>query len=160
MTAAVVPTTLVREATSYIVCCASTAALVGTQESRPKPFSITAAPFLPTTTAAPGYPPALMPRATTRSIASRRVEDMPTSVGGLTGSPSPARVTVSAVRMTLSNANSLDYRYLYRPQKKRFPPPGRGKGGSCGMARAYSCRRLQEPKSHWFCSRKLYPGRG
>src|SRR6188768_3284716 len=66
-----------------------------------------------------------MPRWTTRSMAASRLLDMPTSVGDLTGRPSPARVTVRAVRMTLSNANSLNYLYLYSPVKQRFRPPGR-----------------------------------
>src|SRR6185295_3109772 len=99
---------------------ASTPTLLELQESLPNPFSKTAAPFLPTTTAAPGYPPALIPRSTTRSIAASRLLDMPTSVGDLTGRPSPARVTVRAVRITLSNSNSLDYIHLYRPQELRF----------------------------------------
>src|SRR4029078_7596581 len=101
---------------------ASTGVLVSLQESLPKPFSKTAAPFLTKMTDAAGYPPALIPRATTRSIAARRVLDMPTSVGDLTGRPSPARVTVSAVRITLSNANSLDYLSLYRSQDPKFRP--------------------------------------
>src|SRR3954464_10657876 len=100
---------------------ASTAVLLELHESRPKPFSKTAAPFLPTITDAPGYPPALIPRSTTRSIAARRVLDMPTSVGDLTGRPSPARVTVRAVRITLSNANSLDYFSLYGVQGLEVP---------------------------------------
>src|SRR3954465_9951913 len=99
---------------------ASTAVLLELHESVPNPFSKTAAPFLPTTTEAPGYPPALIPRSTTRSMAPRRLPDMPTSAGDLTGRPSPARVTVSAVRMTLSNANSLDYLNLYWPQELKF----------------------------------------
>ena len=92
------------------------------QDSFPKPFSNTAAPFRPTTTEAPGYPPALIPRSMTRSMAPRRFSDMPTSVGDLAGRPSPARVTVSAVRMTLSNANSLDYFNLYGSQELKFQP--------------------------------------
>src|SRR6185312_12584213 len=104
-----------------MVCWASTGVLLSFQESLPNPLSNTAAPFLPTTTAAPGYPPALIPRSTTRWIAASLLLDMPTSVGDLTGRPSPARVTVRAVRMTLSNANSLDYFNLYRPQELRFP---------------------------------------
>src|SRR3954453_20064796 len=103
---------------------ASTAVLLSLQESLPNPFSKTAAPFLPTTTEAPGYPPALIPRSTTRSMAASRLLDMPTSVGDLTGRPSPARVTVRAVRMTLSNSNSLDYLNLYRPQELGFPTAG------------------------------------
>src|SRR5438034_6870103 len=99
---------------------ASTGMLFSLQESLPNPLSKTAAPFLPTTTAAPGYPPALMPRSTTRSIALRRLLDMPTDVGDLTGRPSPALVTVRAVRITLSNANSLDYFSLYRPRDPKF----------------------------------------
>src|SRR5437763_14408585 len=104
-----------------MVAWASTGVLVSLQESLPNPLSKTAAPFLPTTTAAPGYPPALIPRSTTRWIAARRLLDIPTSVGDLTGRPSPARVTVRAVRMTLSNSNSLDYLNLYRPQELGFP---------------------------------------
>src|SRR5438477_7967608 len=104
-----------------MVAWASTGVLVSLQESLPNPLSKTAAPFLPTTTAAPGYPPALIPRSTTRWIAARRLLDIPTSVGDLTGRPSPARVTVRAVRMTLSNANSMNYLHLYWPMRQRFP---------------------------------------
>src|SRR3954469_20646303 len=57
-------------------------------------------------------------------MAANRLLDMPTSVGDLTGRPSPARGTVKAVRMTLSNANSMDYFNLYSPQEIRFPTPG------------------------------------
>src|SRR5689334_9213106 len=56
----------------------------------------------------------------TRSMAANRLLDMPTSVGALTGRPSPARVTVRAVRITRSNANSLNYTYLYWPYSARF----------------------------------------
>src|SRR2546423_10703262 len=104
-----------------MVAWASTGVLVSLQESLPNPLSKTAAPFLPTTTAAPGYPPALIPRSTTRWIAARRVLDIPTSVGDLTGRPSPARVTVRAVRMTLSNANSMNYLHLYWPYAAEVP---------------------------------------
>src|SRR6476469_7970188 len=124
---------------------ASTWVLLELQESLPNPFSKTAAPFLPTTTEAPGYPPALIPRSTTRSMAARRELDMPTSVGDLTGRPSPARVIVRAVRMTLSNANSLDYLNLYGRQLPEVPtgrslPPARWNGV------AYGCKRFPRAK--------------
>src|SRR5689334_9863487 len=63
-----------------------------------------------------------MPRSITRSIAASRLLDMPTSIGDLIGRPSPARVTVRAVRITRSNANSLNYTYLYWPYSTRFLP--------------------------------------
>src|SRR5829696_8178809 len=56
---------------------------------RPNPFSQTVAPLRPTTTAAPGYPPALIPRSTTRSMFARRAADMPTALGAFAGKPSP-----------------------------------------------------------------------
>src|SRR5262245_11855614 len=68
------------------------AGAVDAQLSLPNPFSSTAAPRRPTTTAAPGYPPAEMPRSTTWSTFSSRAADMPTSVGGLLGKPSPPAV--------------------------------------------------------------------
>src|SRR5207253_4945346 len=57
----------------------------------------------------------------TRSMAARRLLDMPTSVGDLTGRPSPALVIVRAVRITLSNANSLDYLNLYEAPSPKVP---------------------------------------
>src|SRR6202171_2212993 len=86
-----------------------------------------------------------MPRSTTRSIGPRRWPDMPTSAGDLTGRPSPARVTVNAVRMTLSNANSLNYLNLYCPQEPKFRP-GRLGLPLRGRARAYSCKRFPTAK--------------
>src|SRR5688500_20294660 len=76
-----------------------------------------------------------MPRCTTRSIASSRVADMPTSTAGLTGRPSPALVTVSAVRMTLSNSNSLNYGNLYCRSARKFPSPRKGETGALRMER-------------------------
>src|SRR6266550_7695356 len=133
---------------------ASTGVLVSLQESLPNPFSKTAAPFLPTTTEAPGYPPALIPRWMTRSIAASRLLDMPTSVGDLTGRPSPARVIVRAVRMTLSNSNSLDYFHLYSPQELRFPTAGLQPFATLRSGEAYSCKRFPRGKVTGF-SRKL-----
>jgi hypothetical protein len=70
---------------------------------------------------------------------------MPTDVGDLTGRPSPARVTVSAVRITLSNANSLSYLNLYRPQELKFRPGRDGLKGPV-VGRAYSCKRFRRAK--------------
>src|SRR5215210_2551944 len=86
-----------------------------------------------------------MPRSMTRSMAPRRLLDIPTSVGDLTGRPSPARVTVRAVRITLSNANSLDYLNLYRPHELKFRS---GRAGPCRSAvrRAYGCKRFRRAK--------------
>src|SRR4051812_1303827 len=56
---------------------------------RPNPFSHTADPRRPTTTDAPGYPPAVIPRWITWSIVARRSADIPTVVGLATGKPSP-----------------------------------------------------------------------
>src|SRR5438045_7695292 len=124
---------------------ASTGVLLELHDSLPKPCSNTAAPFLPTTTDAPGYPPALIPRSTTRSMALRRLLDMPTSVGDLTGRPSAARVTVRAVRMTLSNANSLDYFNLYCPRRPKFRP-GRDRPAASRNGEAYGCKRFLRGK--------------
>src|SRR5687767_4789469 len=106
-----------------MVLSASTLLLTGDHESLPKPFSQTVAPLRPTTTDAPGYPPALIPRWTTRSMASRREEDIPTASGALTGRPSlPARVRT--VTMTLSTSYSfLQCRYAMR-QAEFHQEPG------------------------------------
>src|SRR5579872_2754218 len=87
MMAVVVPTTFVREARSYSVSVGETCGLDDFQSMRPNPFSQTTAPLRPTTTAAPGDPPARIPRCTTRSMTRRRAADMPTEAGALTGSP-------------------------------------------------------------------------
>src|SRR5450432_2979679 len=78
-----------------MVSVADTWLLDVAQSMRPKPFSHTAAPLRPTTTAAPGNPPALMPRVTTRSIVSSRFADMPTVAGAATGSP-PSETAIMA----------------------------------------------------------------
>src|SRR5215211_4697034 len=90
-----------------MVFSASTLLLTVDHESLPKPFSQTVAPFRPTTTDAPGYPPALIPRWTTRSMASRREEDIPTAAGALTGRPSLPCTSVRTVTMTLSTSHSF-----------------------------------------------------
>jgi hypothetical protein len=71
---------------------------------------------------------------------------MPTEVGDLTGRPSPARVSVRAVRMTLSNGSSLDYSNLYCPLELKFPPFGWERLVPGGMARAYDFRRFLRRK--------------
>jgi hypothetical protein len=45
------------------------------------------APWRPTTTAAPGKPPAAMAFPTTRSITASRSADIPTSAGATRGMP-------------------------------------------------------------------------
>src|SRR5580704_7256758 len=70
-----------------MVLSAETWSLEVSHERRPNPCSHTSAPLRPMTTEAPGNPPALMPRAITRLMASRRRSDMPTALGLLTGNP-------------------------------------------------------------------------
>src|SRR5215472_6598075 len=72
-----------------MVRSAETGALDFSQPRRPNPRSTTAAPRRPTTTEAPGKPPAVMPRSTTWSIIASRSLDMPTAFGVLVGSPPP-----------------------------------------------------------------------
>src|SRR5256885_14338255 len=81
----------------------------------------------------------------TRSMAASRLLDMPTSEGDLTGKPSPARVTVRAVRITLSNANSLNYTYLYWPYSARFLSVA-GASATVRSGGTYSCKRFQQAK--------------
>src|SRR4026207_1762723 len=107
-----------------MVFSASTLALTGEHESVPRPFSQTAGGLGPTTTDAPGYPPALIPRWTTRSMASRREEDIPTASGALTGRPSLPCTSVRTVTMTLSTSALLPAcRYAMR-QAEFHQEPG------------------------------------
>src|SRR6185503_19092604 len=76
-----------------MVRSADTEGLDGVQPNLPKPFSKTENPLRPTTTAAPGYPPDLIPRLTTRSITANRAADMPTVFAGRAGSPSDGAST-------------------------------------------------------------------
>src|SRR4051812_32415552 len=87
-----------------MVSVAETRLLDVAQSMRPKPFSQTAEPLRPTTTAAPGKPPALIPRVTTRSMVSRRLADMPTVAGAATGNP-PS--TVATIVTTAISAVSM-----------------------------------------------------
>src|SRR5215213_10610412 len=113
-----------------MVFSASTLLLTVDHESLPKPFSQTVAPLRPTTTDAPGYPPALMPRWTTRSMASRREEDIPTASGALTGRPSLPFASVRTVTMTLSTSSLLPAcRYAMRHVEFHQEP-----GSSCRTA--------------------------
>src|SRR6188474_3222723 len=77
---------------------ALTRGLLVVHPSLPNPFWKTAKPLRPTTTEAPGYPPALIPRATIRSMDASRVADMPTDFGVLTGNPSDAASETHAPR--------------------------------------------------------------
>src|SRR5215831_14740962 len=76
-----------------MVRSAETGALDFSQPRRPNPRSTTAAPRRPTTTDAPGNPPAVMPRSTTWSIIAKRSADIPTAFGALVGSPPPETTT-------------------------------------------------------------------
>jgi len=63
------------------------------------------------TTEAPGYPPALMPRWTMRSIDASRAADMPTDFGVLTGKPSEAAsATYAPTRRWTTVTPSYDLR--------------------------------------------------
>jgi len=72
----------------------------------------------------------------------------------LTGRPSPARVIVMAVRMTLSNANSLDYFNLYGPQEPKFHPAGLTPAAP-RYGGAYGCKRFRRAKVTGFCEETL-----
>src|SRR5919112_22682 len=87
---------------------AVTRGLLLVQPSLPKPFWKTAYPFRPMTTDAPGYPPALMPRVTMRSIDARRAADMPTDFGVLTGSPSEAASATYAPRRRWTTSSPIE----------------------------------------------------
>src|SRR6185312_10132837 len=108
MMAVVVPTTLVSEARSYRVSPGETCGLDDFQSVRPNPFSQPTAPLRPTTTAAPGKPPARIPRCTTRSMTRRRAADMPTEAGALTGSPPspPAMARAASNARTTADLSS------------------------------------------------------
>src|SRR4029453_17826955 len=64
------------------------------------------------TTEAPGYPPALIPRMTMRSIDARRVADMPTDFGVLTGKPSDAASAIDAPRRISWTTDTPSYGLL------------------------------------------------
>src|SRR5450432_749963 len=103
-----------------MVSVAETRVLEVAQSMRPKPFSQTAAPLRPTTTAAPGKPPALIPRVTTRSIVSSRFADMPTVAGAATGNPpSEAAIVATAAISVISTR---------RPQLKNDGAPAAPEG--------------------------------
>jgi hypothetical protein len=70
---------------------------------------------------------------------------MPTELGDLTGKPSPALVTVRAVRITLSNANSLDYFHLYSQLDPRFRQ-ARAAAVTMGNRETYGCKRFHRVK--------------
>jgi hypothetical protein len=74
---------------------------------------------------------------------------MPTEVGDLTGRPSPARVTVRAVRITLSNANSLDYFHLYSQLEPKFRQD-RGDGRHHEEPRDVRLQTIPQRESHRF----------
>src|SRR5678816_630976 len=85
------------------------------------------------TTEAPGYPPALMPRMTMRSIDARRAADMPTDLGVLTGKPSDAAsATYAPRRISTTGAPSYDFggRRSKEPVRKRRDD-GRMPGAGC-----------------------------
>src|SRR5436190_24071862 len=99
-----------------MVRAATTGELPLSQLSFPKPFCHTAAPRRPTTTAAPGYPPAEMPRSMTWSILASRSLDMPTARGVFTGRPPPSLVaTVSAENNRNSTYGLLDQKRAELP---------------------------------------------
>src|SRR5262244_2363214 len=96
-----------------MVRSALTGALLRSQLSFPKPFSHTAAPRRPTTTAAPGYPPAEIPRWTTRSTTASRWLDMPTDLGAFIGRPPPP----SCARRVVTSRRSTDDTYELKANK-------------------------------------------
>src|SRR5580700_10544241 len=101
-----------------MVLSAETCALEISHESRPKPCSHTRAPLRPMTTAAPGNPPAFMPRAITLLMASRRRSDMPTALGLFTGNPDDAiaaATTRSSIGFYVWRQAQLAYGMLDEP---------------------------------------------
>ncbi len=144
----------------------------------PKPFCMTAAPRRPITTEAPGYPPAVMPRRTTRSMVARRSADMPTARGDRTGSFSVAAASTRARARWATNGLLLQRRAIaptsgdaigIGPQRLHQQPAavhidntkmsrllqGREMGSSTSCTFSFNCRFGR--RAGWSTTRKLRP---